>query len=207
MTDIYCGVGKIPKGNRIGTMQECAEKKQVRMYGIKKIDPKTLDLLKQKDILPETREKLILMMSSLRGAIRRNKGRYETTKDAKLKPEYYKIWQKAEKDLVKVVSKLKKIEERRDAEKNKLKSSSKTATKTMAKVASKSNTSVKKTKKVARSKSKAPSKAPGKPKSKAPSKPKSKAPSKPKSKAPSKALSKSTSKPKSKALSNTPIKV
>ena len=59
MSDIYCGVSKIPKGQKRGSMKECAEKGQIRYYGIKKIDKKTMELAKNKDVIPETREKLI----------------------------------------------------------------------------------------------------------------------------------------------------
>lgn len=44
----YCGANiDIPKGKRPGTMRECAEKNQIRRYGIFKIDP---DILKGKEI-------------------------------------------------------------------------------------------------------------------------------------------------------------
>jgi hypothetical protein len=110
MSDIYCGIGKPPKGKQLGTMRQCAEHGQVRLYGIKKIDPKTLDLVKQKGIMPESQDKLRLLVAELRGTIRRNKGRYETTKDTAAKNEYYKVWQKAEKELEKAIAKYKAIE-------------------------------------------------------------------------------------------------
>src|SRR5438105_1319796 len=114
MSNVYCGVGKMPKGQKRGTMRECAEKGQIRYYGIKKIDPKKIQLAKKKDIIPESREKLILKMTTLRGTIKRNKGRYEGSKDKAAKAAYYKEWQDAEKDLVKVAAKLKKIEKSRE---------------------------------------------------------------------------------------------
>ena len=45
MSKIYCGIGKVPKGHRIGTMVECLEKGKVNLYGLHKIDPK---LVKEK---------------------------------------------------------------------------------------------------------------------------------------------------------------
>lgn len=42
---IYCGIGKTPKGYRLGSMVECLENKKVNLYGLYKIDPK---LVKQK---------------------------------------------------------------------------------------------------------------------------------------------------------------
>ena len=91
-------------------MKECSEKKQVRLYGINKIDKNIIKLANDKDVIPDTREKLILKMSALRGTIRTNKGRYETTKNEDIRPEYYKIWKKAEEDLIKVSKKLEKLE-------------------------------------------------------------------------------------------------
>ena len=42
---IYCGIGKTPKGYRLGTMVECLENQKVNLYGLYKIDSK---LIKQK---------------------------------------------------------------------------------------------------------------------------------------------------------------
>ena len=151
MSDIYCGIGKIPKGQKMGTMRECAEKGQVRYYGIKKIDTKTLSIVKNKDVVPETKEKLILSMVSLRGIIKRNKGRYEGAKEKKAADEYHKIWQDAEKKLAKVIAKLKKIEDVSNK-----KSSSKTSTKKSTTKSRKTSRgkSVKKTKKGSKKSSK-----------------------------------------------------
>jgi hypothetical protein len=107
---IYCGTKKLTKNQRIGSLKECAEKKQIRYYGIKKIDNKTLENSLRKDIIPETREQLLLRLTSLRGLIRRVKGRYETTKDMSQKEQYRIEWKKAEKDLLAITKKLKFIE-------------------------------------------------------------------------------------------------
>jgi len=42
---IYCGIGKTPKGYRLGSMVECLENRKVNLYGLYKIDSK---LIKQK---------------------------------------------------------------------------------------------------------------------------------------------------------------
>lgn len=42
---IYCGIGKVPKGSKQGSMVECLEKGKVNLYGLHKIDSK---LIKQK---------------------------------------------------------------------------------------------------------------------------------------------------------------
>jgi len=120
MAEIYCGIGKIPKRQRRGNMKECAEKGQVRYYGIKKIDTKTLEASKNKDSIPETREKLILEISRQKGTVNRFKGRYEKAPksiDQQTKDEYYKKWQDAEKKLKLLIPKFKKLEAQREKEK------------------------------------------------------------------------------------------
>jgi hypothetical protein len=62
MTDIYCGIGKPPANKKLGTMRQCAEHGQVRLYGLKKIDPKTLEMIKQKDVIPDSSDKIRLLI-------------------------------------------------------------------------------------------------------------------------------------------------
>lgn len=113
MSKIFCGAGKMPKTSRLGTSTECAEKNQIRYYGLNKVDAKTIEKTKKKDHVPDTREKLFKLMFKLKGTIGRNKGRYEGAKDEKAKAEYYKLWQDAEKELKVVMPKLEKVEAER----------------------------------------------------------------------------------------------
>ncbi len=48
MSKVYCGIGDVPKGKRRANMVECAELGQVRYFGLKKIDSRTIDAAKQK---------------------------------------------------------------------------------------------------------------------------------------------------------------
>ena len=121
MTNIYCGIGKIQKGHRRGNMRECAEKGQIRYYGIKKIDTKTLEATKNKDSIPETREKLFLEISHQRGIVNRYKGRYEKAPksiDQQTKDVYYLKWQTADKKLKIMMPKFQKLEAIREKERN-----------------------------------------------------------------------------------------
>ncbi len=70
MTDAYCGIKKIPKNKKRGSMKECAEKGQVYYWGLNKIDSRTLENAK-------VQKKMSL------DATRRNKIKY-TTKLKKL---------------------------------------------------------------------------------------------------------------------------
>jgi len=43
----YCGIKKIPKKKRRGTMKECVMDSQVRYYGLKKVDKRLIDASKR----------------------------------------------------------------------------------------------------------------------------------------------------------------
>ncbi len=126
----YCGADKIPKGHRKGTMQECAEKKQIRLYGINKINLKTLELIKKKTEIPDTRENLIKLVASLRGKIRTVKVRATTVKDPTLAAMYLDDFEQADKKLKTALTKLIKIEKGREMNKAKTKTKDKTKAKT-----------------------------------------------------------------------------
>ena len=119
MSKIYCGIDKLPKNHRYGTMVECAKKGQIRYYGLKKIDSKSIKAAKTKDKKTVTREKLLLKLVEMRGTIKKNKGLIQMTKDKKEKEKYAKIIKDIEKDMVGVSDKLKMIEAERQASKNK----------------------------------------------------------------------------------------
>lgn len=71
---IYCGIGNVPTNYKIGTMQECADKKQIRRYGVYKLDPKillgALGVKNQKDLEKE-KNKLEVSLAGARGKISR----------------------------------------------------------------------------------------------------------------------------------------
>ena len=113
MTEAYCGIGKPTKKQRNGTVKECVEKGQVRMYGIKKIDKSILEKMDKTKKLSKMRESLILKMVGLRVKVKKNKLGYEKTKKDDLRPKYYEDWKQAEKELNSVLTKLKKVEEQR----------------------------------------------------------------------------------------------
>lgn len=108
-SNLYAGAGPVPKGKERANMKEAAEMGQIRYFGIKKIDSKTIDNVK-KQKKPDTRKKLLIKLVSLRGLINRNKGRYEGAKDDEKKKEYFKTWKDAEKEFKKISDKLKKLE-------------------------------------------------------------------------------------------------
>ena len=46
----YCGIKKVPKGRRLGTMKDCAKSSQIRYWGINKVDKQILSKQKKKPI-------------------------------------------------------------------------------------------------------------------------------------------------------------
>lgn len=80
--NIYCGIGKIPKKKKLGTMRQCAEKKQIRYYGVKKLDPIQLKIAlgNENKKAQKTRNKLIKEMGSLRGKVKLAKAKRNNKK-------------------------------------------------------------------------------------------------------------------------------
>ncbi|AYV84102.1 MAG: hypothetical protein Hyperionvirus17_22 [Hyperionvirus sp.] len=80
MSDIFCGIKKVPKGSRLGSMKECAEKKQVRYYGVKKIDAKLLEVAKGTKKDPNSRSNLQKEISKQKGIEKRLRGKLLASK-------------------------------------------------------------------------------------------------------------------------------
>ena len=88
MSKVFCGVGNIPKGHKKGSMKECVEKGQVRLYGLYKIDPKLLEPdtkngKKEKKVKTYTLNELFLKLSKVNGTISRLEKTVSASKDAK----------------------------------------------------------------------------------------------------------------------------
>ena len=73
MSKAFCGVGNIPKGYKKGSMKECVEKGQVRLYGLYKIDPKLLEEddndKKRKKIKYYSKNEVFLKLSKINGTM------------------------------------------------------------------------------------------------------------------------------------------
>ena len=61
-TDIFCGVGRKPKGMNDGSFSECVKLRQVRKFGLVKVDKPKVD---------KAREKTKLI--NVKGTVRENK--------------------------------------------------------------------------------------------------------------------------------------
>ena len=112
MSKPYCGAGKIPKDAKRGSAKECAQKGQIRYYGLKRIDSKTLEEGKaeRKKGKPETRDELMIKMAGLRGVLAKNTRFLEGNTDEDKKKPYQKKVDETKKKLEVVVNKIKKLE-------------------------------------------------------------------------------------------------
>ena len=107
---IYCSIGAVPKGQKLGSMQQCAEKKQIRYYGIKKIDQKLLEAIKKGSKAKESRDKLAIKMVGLRGKISKLNKQIPTEKDKKEKEKLKKEVEKIKADLEETSNKFSKLD-------------------------------------------------------------------------------------------------
>lgn len=116
VNDIYCGIEDVPKGSRRGSMKDCAEKKQIRYWGLHKIDPRTIEGAKKTTKGKDTRFKLgkAVVTARVRTDKLRDKVKYE--KDKAKKKEYEKELKAMMKTLVDAVNKFNKFEDERKRE-------------------------------------------------------------------------------------------
>ena len=109
---IYCGIGQIPKGARLGSMKECADRNQIRYYGIKKIDPKLVEAI-QKSKEPSDRDQIFKDITKYKGKIKRIKDKIAGTKDKTVKNKLQKELEKIVEDTNKLIKQFNEIEKRR----------------------------------------------------------------------------------------------
>lgn len=107
MPEVYCGIGQMPKKMRLGSMKECAEKKQIRYYGVKKIDAKLLKLAQGKKEKKLTRDGAMLQLAKFRGKFKNLQGKLQATKKKEDKDE-------VQKEIANVKMEIKKWEEKFD---------------------------------------------------------------------------------------------
>jgi len=112
MSGIYCGVGKVPKKSRLGTMKECASQKQIRLYGLIKVDKKVLGQGNEMAKYKKRHMKALKNYHTYKGRERKLRGKVQAAKgDKKIEA------QKELDEVIKLVNKYAK--ELRDVEKNK----------------------------------------------------------------------------------------
>lgn len=94
--NVYCGIGPVPKNSRLGSMKECADKKQIRYYGIKKVDPKLVEVAIGNENNKGEREKVFKEIAKNKGKVKKLRDKISATKEKNKKDEL-------QKELVKLV--------------------------------------------------------------------------------------------------------
>jgi hypothetical protein len=90
MSKIYCGAGKIPKNKEKGTMKQCAERNQIRLFGLYKVDPQLLAGKPKTETKKVNSQTVRQMIVKLKARFDRLKEELEEKEDAKEKKEIKK---------------------------------------------------------------------------------------------------------------------
>src|SRR5690606_10848028 len=87
---VYCGIAPLKKGQRYGSMAECAEKKQVRRYGQHKMDPRVMQQVIDAKQSKQSKQKVFLEIAGLSGMIDKAKRQLNIEKNPERKKELRK---------------------------------------------------------------------------------------------------------------------
>lgn len=96
----YCGIKEPPKGKTSGSMKECAESKQIRKFGLFKVDKKLVSEAPKGKITRKIRDEQVLKTNRLRYKYQRIKRELEKKKDKKKTLEFKKLVTQYKKELV-----------------------------------------------------------------------------------------------------------
>ena len=144
---IYCGVDELKSNQRLGSAKECAELKQIRYYGLKKINKNVIDEFKGISVVSAQKEqKLYKMFGKTKAQIQllkneindyKKEHNYKTLYKKEIKNLEGKLKKKKE-ELNKIIEKLNKLDEvNNDDKKDSKKKSSKKDVKKSSKKKSK----------------------------------------------------------------------
>lgn len=110
---IYCGAGKVPKGQSRGSMKQCIDKNQIRYWGVKKVDSRLLETRGKKKGSKVTRDKLAVKMIGLRGKVSKLSKMVAEEKDKKKKTRLSRDLQKAKTEFKEVAAMFNKLDKKR----------------------------------------------------------------------------------------------
>jgi len=104
---VFCGISQpIPKGHKLGSMKECLELKQVRYYGLKKIDSKLADSI---NVKKETKSELMIKIAGLRGKLSKLKRDIDNSKNFEEKKKLTEEFETVRKQILSLNDKMQKI--------------------------------------------------------------------------------------------------
>jgi hypothetical protein len=105
----YCGTGKPKKGQKLGNMKECAESKQIRRFGLFKVDSLVEKSIQDQKANRKKKEDLMLKKFTLEGKLKNLKGKLQNAKTSTDKKEVKKEIDTIMKKKTELISKLKKL--------------------------------------------------------------------------------------------------
>lgn len=104
---IFCGITQpIPKGYKLGSMKECLEKKQVRYYGLKKLDARLADSINEKK---DNSMELTIKITGLRGKLSKIKRDIDASKKLEEKKKLIQEFENTRKELLLLNEKKQKL--------------------------------------------------------------------------------------------------
>ena len=104
---VFCGITQpIPKGYKLGSMKDCLDMKQVRYYGLKKIDSKLIESVNEKK---DSKKDLNDKIAALKGKIHKLKKDIDSSKNTTEKKKLIESFSITRKELIELDQKLKKI--------------------------------------------------------------------------------------------------
>lgn len=115
MSNIYCGARDPPKGKRLGSMKECAEKGQISYYGVKKVDSRLLEAMRKPKKKSKAKftvkefEKVGEERGQLQAKVRKMEKQIEVERSSKKKKELQAEHAKLKKKLIDVVKRFDEI--------------------------------------------------------------------------------------------------
>lgn len=104
----------LKKGEERASMSECLDRKQVKYYGIEKVNKQTLDELTSSKMSKAQRNKLVLQMQQLKRKILKGKEEYKKMEAGEQKKKKLEELKKIDKLRIDVVKMLKKFDEKKD---------------------------------------------------------------------------------------------
>ena len=137
MSKAYCGIGNIPKGQKRGSMKECATSGQIRYYGLKKIDSKLIEFSKKSKKGSAKRNTLIEQKATIKGKINVITKKHKDEKDPAKKKALNEQYKKLVVELKKLNNQLDQLSSSRLGSKKSSKKTSKKSSKKSSKKTSK----------------------------------------------------------------------
>lgn len=101
---IYCGIGTVPKGHKLGSMLECHNLGKINYWGLRKVDSKVLNSSNKKAKVDVSA--LRIEMAGLKGLMNKNKRLLERSELPEEKKKYKEEYDKALQSAIELQKKI-----------------------------------------------------------------------------------------------------